>query len=235
VTEELTTKKINSIHDLSPKMQLQGTVKDTQIYGAVVDLGLEYDGMVHISQLSTQRVNRVTDVVHPGDSVTVWVTKVDSKKGRIGLTMVEPPAVDWTELVENQVYTGTVTRMERYGAFVNIGAERDGLLHVREMSSGYVRDPSDVVKVGDEVEVRILSLDRKRRRIDLSMQGIEDATEIEEAETVNEPLQTAMEIALQRAQKVKRRDQRQQQSKRRPDLSDREDILTRTLELHTKP
>ena len=90
----------HSITDLQPKMCLQGTVKETQLYGAVVDVGLEYNGLVHISQLSPERINRVTDVVQPGDNVTVWVTKVESEKGRIGLTMVEPPRVDWHELAE---------------------------------------------------------------------------------------------------------------------------------------
>jgi len=228
VTEEL------SIADLQPKMRLQGVVKDAQLYGAVVDIGLEYDGVVHISQLAPRRVNRVVDVVQPGDAVTVWVTKVNSEKGRIGLTMVEPPQVDWSELEEGQIYTGTVTRLERYGAFVDVGAERAGLLHVREMSSGYVRDPSELVKVGDEVEVRILNMDRRRRRIDLSMMGI--ANEIED-EPEEEPSMTAMEIALQRAQAERRGRGRRHGKRRSPDLSERaerEDILARTLKQHSK-
>ena len=112
--------QIGSITDLKPKMCLQGTVKETQLYGAVIDIGLEYDGVVHISQLTPGRVNRVTDVVQPGDDVTVWVTKVSPGKGRIGLTMVKPPKVDWPELAAEQVHTGTVTRLESYGAFVDI-------------------------------------------------------------------------------------------------------------------
>ncbi|HET92359.1 MAG TPA: S1 RNA-binding domain-containing protein, partial [Chloroflexi bacterium] len=188
-----------SIADLKPKMCLQGIIKDTQLYGAVVDLGLDYDGVIHISQLSPERINRVTDAVQPGDTVTVWVTQVNPKKGRIGLTMVQPPDLDWQEMAENQVYTGTVTRIEQYGAFVDIGAERPGLLHVREMSSGYVRHPSELVKMGDEIEVRILKVDRRKRRIDLSMMDIHE--EIEETLEETEPTQTAMEIALQRAQK----------------------------------
>jgi small subunit ribosomal protein S1 len=236
VTEEL-AEAPRTIADLRPKMQLQGIVRETQLYGAVVDIGLEYDGMVHISQLSTQRVNRVSDVVQPGDSVTVWITEVSTQKGRIGLTMIEPPRVDWNELAEGQIYTGTVTRLERYGAFVDIGAGRDGLLHVREMSAGYVRDPSEVVKMGEEVEVRILAVDRRRRRIDLSMMGIADQIaveeELEEGEEVDE--RTAMEIALQQAQA--QRPPGRRHGKRRspePDLSEREDILARTLEKHSK-
>jgi transcriptional accessory protein Tex/SPT6 len=228
VTEEQTQPV--AITDLQPKMRLQGRVKETQLYGAVIDLGLAYDGVVHISQLSPRRVNRVTDVVQPGDTVTVWVTKVNSAQGRIGLTMVEPPQVEWRELAEGQIYTGTVTRMERYGAFVAIGAERDGLLHVREMSSGYVRDPSELVKLGDQVEVRVLKLDREKRRIDLTMMGIENEVEDEPAD--GEPARTAMEIALQRAQAHQRERRPRHEKRRSPNLAEREDILARTLKQH---
>lgn len=224
----------NSISELQPKMCLQGTVKDTQLYGAIVDIGLDYDGVVHISQLSARRVNRVTDVVQLGETVTVWVTQVNPDKRRIGLTMVKPPAVDWSELAQEQVHQGTVTRIEAYGAFVDIGAERPGLLHVREMSSGYVRHPSELVKIGEEVEVRVLKLDKRKKRIDLSMMGIEEKIEMDDEE--EEPAQTAMEIALQRA---RTHDQAQRGQERRqvespPDLSEREDILARTLKQHSQ-
>lgn len=220
-----------AITDLQPKMRLQGRVKETQLYGAVIDIGLEYDGVVHISQLSPRRINRVTDVVQPGDEVTVWVTKVNSEKGRIGLTMVEPPRVEWRELAEGQIYTGTVTRLERYGAFVDIGAERDGLLHVREMSTGYVRDPSELVKLGEQVEVKVLRFDREKRRIDLTTMGIGD--EIENESEEEEPARTAMEIALQRAQAQQQEHRRRHGKRQSPNLSEREDILTRTLKQHS--
>lgn len=231
---EATQTQVTSIAELRPKMRLQGTVTETQIYGAIVDIGLEQKGLVHISRLAPTRVNRVTDVVNPGDSVTVWVTEVDLKKGRIGLTMIEPLKVEWHELQEGQTHKGTVTRLEPYGAFVDIGAERPGLLHVREMASGYVRHPSEIVKVGDEIEVRILKLDRQKRRIDLTMADTEAKIEAEAMEAMQEdPPQTAMEIALQRADRQrtprKRRERRQP-----PEIAEREDILLRTLELHAK-
>jgi small subunit ribosomal protein S1 len=226
-----TPKKPRSIADLDPKMELRGVVKEVQLYGALVDIGLERDGMVHISQLAPTRVNRVSDVVQPGDEVTVWVTQVDAEKRRIGLTMVEPAEVDWDELEDGQTRTGIVTRLEAYGAFVDIGAQRPGLLHVREMAEGYVRHPSELVSVGDELEVRILKVDRRKRRIDLSLMGTEDEVIEEEPE---EPQLTAMEIALQRAQgQDKRRSRRAHKSRSRrdshPDLSEREAILERTL------
>ena len=231
--------EVKTIADLKPKMCLQGTVTETQLYGALIDIGLEYDGMVHISQLSPSRVNRVTDVVQPGDRVTVWVTKVNPGKGRIGLTMIKPPKVEWSELAEEQIHTGVVTRIESYGAFVDIGAERAGLLHVREMSAGYVRHPSEVVKMGEEIEVRVLKFDRRKRRIDLTLMGIQSKVEDESSEEEEEePAQTAMEIALQRA-RTQRPGQGHQarppeRREQRPDLSEREDILARTLEQHSK-
>jgi len=235
MTEESTqVEQPRTIADLRPKMRLGGVVTETQLYGALVDIGLEYDGMVHISQLSAERVNRVSDVVQPGDSVSVWVVEVNAQKGRIGLTMVEPPQVDWRELAEGQIYTGTVTRLERYGAFVDIGAGRPGLLHVREMAAGYVRDPSELVKVGEEVEVRVLKVERRRRRIDLTMMGIADQIEEDpQAEEGEVDDRTAMEIALQQAQ-AQRPPGRRHGKRRSPDLSEREDILARTLERHSK-
>jgi ribosomal protein S1 len=222
-----------SINDLQPKMRLQGTVTKTQLYGALVDIGLECDGLVHISQLAPTHINRVTDVVEPGDSVTVWVTKVDAGNRRIGLTMVEPPEKDWDSLATGQTHTGVVTRLENYGAFVDIGAGRPGLLHVREMAAGYVRHPSEIVKVGDEVDVRILKVDRKKRRIDLTLMGADEIEDVEE--TDEEPALTTMEIALQRAQQAEPSEQSHRGAHQsHPDLSEREDILARTLKLHSQ-
>jgi small subunit ribosomal protein S1 len=218
-----------SISALKPKMRLRGVVKQTQIYGALVDIGLEKPGLVHISQLAPRRVNRVADVVQEGDEVQVWVTEVDADRGRIGLTMVEPPKVAWSELREGQSYTGTVVRIEAYGAFVDIGAARPGLMHVREMSSGYVRHPSELVKMGDEIDVRILSVDRRKRRIDLTMPDYEEEVSSEDPE---EPAKTAMEIALERAQGDEEKP-RVHRSKGAPvDLSERAAILSQTLEQH---
>jgi small subunit ribosomal protein S1 len=230
MTEEVMAQP-ESIAELRPKMRLQGVVKETQLYGAVVDLGLEYDGVVHISQLSPRRVQRVTDVVQPGDTVTVWTTKINAEKGRIGLTMVEPPDVEWHDLAEGQTRTGKVTRIESYGAFVDIGAERPGLLHVREMSTGYIRHPSELVQMGEEIEVRIIKLDQRKHRIDLSMMGIEDEIEDEPEE---QPAKTAMEIALERAQAEQKTHVRRPSKRQSVDLSERESILASTLKQHSK-
>jgi transcriptional accessory protein Tex/SPT6 len=118
-------------------------------------------------------------------------------------------------------------RVERYGAFVDIGAERPGLLHVREMGQ-YVRNPADFVKVGEPIEVKILKLDRRKRQIDLTM-NVE--TENEEDEESDEPLMSAMEIAYRQAQSTNRsRRERERQAKRKSSRDDFDDIYRRTLQ-----
>lgn len=192
---EETAVQPTSINDLKPKMQLEGTITRTELYGAFVNIGVERDGMIHISRLAPKRVKKVTDKVQPGDKVKVWVVDVNPEEGRIGLTMVEPAEVDWSELAEGQIRKGRVVRMERYGAFVDLGAERPGLLHVREMGR-YVRNPSEVVKENDEIEVRILKLDRRKRQIDLTL----DLGHDEDFAEDEEPFLSPMEIAFRQAQ-----------------------------------
>jgi ribosomal protein S1 len=208
-------------------MKLEGTVTQTEIYGAFVDIGLERDGMVHISRLAPRRVNKVTDKVNVGDEVTVWVVDVDPGSRRIGLTMVEPPDLDWNQLKEGQVHTGRVVRLEKYGAFVDIGAERPGLLHVREMGRGYVRHPSDVVKEGEEVEVRILKVNRRKRQIDLTMNLDLEVPLAEEED--EEPFLSPMEIAFRDAQKDIKQKSPKRKKRGRGSENDLEDIFRRTL------
>lgn len=217
----------SSLAEITPKMQLTGTVKRLELYGAFIDLGMDATGLVHISKLGGEQVNRVSDVLKEGDEVTVWVEKVDPERQQIMLTMIPPLAVDWSDLKTDQVYHGTVTRLENFGAFINIGAEREGLVHISELSHDYVKNAGEVVKVGQEVQVKVLGFNRRKRRIDLSMKALmekpdeapvapprggqrggqrrAESREREreyEAEIIDdevEEMPTAMEIALRRA------------------------------------
>lgn len=232
-----------SFDELKPKMRLQGRIKAVGLHGAVVDIGLEYEGLLHISQLSPDNdVDVVTEAVELGDEVTVWVTEVHPEQKRVSLTMVQPPDVTWNELREGKAFPGRVTRIEQYGAFVDVGAERPGLLHVREMSAGYVEHPSELVSIGDEIDVRILRVDRRRQRIDLTRQGLEQEI-VEEPEPeaatveVEETPQTAMEIAMERARADSKRhgeDEARVPKKRSAELTERDDILERTLREHSE-
>jgi small subunit ribosomal protein S1 len=230
-----------TIDDVTPKMELKGTVKKIDLYGALVDIGVGRLGLLHISQLSEGHVKNVTDVLNEGDEVTVWVQDVDRKKGRINLTMLKPPDVTWKDIDEGGVFKGTVVRVEKFGAFVDIGAERPGLVHVSELAKGYVGDPSEVVSVGDEIEVKVIGINRRKRQIDLSVRALEEPArvQIEADEETAENLPTAMELALRRAMEssgmemptsADRGKRRNKKNKRR---SEREDIFMRTLQQHS--
>lgn len=222
----------SSIHDLQPKMRINGTITRVELFGAFVDVGVDRDGLVHISQLSTRRVNRVSEVVKEGDQVTVWVTNVEPSSGRIDLTMIEPPAVDWNEIRAGQVYSGTVKRLERFGAFVDIGATRDGLVHVSEITSDYIQDPKEHLKAGDEVQVKVLNIDRKRRRIELSIKALEQhllAAEEEEEEL--EESVTTIELAWRQAQTGREKRRAQQRRRKTRSRDEQDDIFSRTLRL----
>jgi len=162
---------------LSEGQQIQGKVKRITEFGAFIDIGVGRDGLIHISELSTTRVAKVTDVLHEGQEVTLWIKKLDRERNRISLTMIEPGKRTIRDLQVGEVVEGTVTRLLPYGAFVDIGVGRDALLHVREMSDGFVAKPEDVVKVGDTIEVRILDIARRRNRIDLTLKGLRSEPE----------------------------------------------------------
>ena len=144
------TQNIASETTLAPKTKLSGKVLKTTLAGALIDVGQTIPGVIHISQLSEEPVNKVEDVVREGQMVEVWVRRV--KKDRIELTMIKPLGLEWKEIEPDMIVKGKVVRLEAYGAFVDIGAERPGMVHVSELTHGYVKTPNEVVKEGDEVE-----------------------------------------------------------------------------------
>ena len=160
---------------LEPKTKLSGKVLKTTLAGALVDVGQSIPGVIHISQLSKDSINKVEDIVKEGQIVDVWIRRV--KKDRIELTMIQPLALEWKEIEPDMIVKGKVVRLETYGAFVDIGAERPGMVHVSELAHGYVKTPNEVVKEGDEVEAKVLNVDRKKKQIKLSMKALEPVIE----------------------------------------------------------
>ncbi len=155
---------------LEPKTKLSGKILKTTLAGALVDIGQSLPGVIHISQLQQEAVNKVEDVVKEGQTVEVWVRRV--KKDRIELTMIEPLGFEWKEIVPDMIVKGKVVRIETYGAFVDFGAERPGLIHVSELTHGYVKTAGEIVKEGDEIEAKVLDVDRRKRQIRLSMKAL---------------------------------------------------------------
>ncbi len=161
---------------------LRGKVVGLRPFGVFVDIGAMTDGLVHITEFPKKGVRKVEDVVKNGDSVDVWVKDVDARANRISLTMRQPARHAIGSLNAGDVLTGTITSLTQYGAFVDIGSDTEGLVHVSEMSSGYVKKPDDIVHAGDVVEVRIKEIDRNRQRISLSMVGLANDTGLAAAE-----------------------------------------------------
>ena len=248
----MTTPDIASATTLEPKTKLSGKILKTTLAGALVDVGQSIPGVIHISQLSKDPVNKVEDVIKEGQTVEVWVRRV--KKDRIELTMIEPLALEWKEIEPDMVVKGKVVRLEPYGAFVDIGAERPGMVHVSELAHGYVKTPAEIVKEGDEVEAKVLDVNRKKKQIKLSMKALEP--EIEEfkpvkkenkksnkrgpkKEAIDTPLQeeeerepelTAMQIAWQEALHKANADKSFKVKRQKPNVSqEQEDLLERTM------
>jgi small subunit ribosomal protein S1 len=219
--------------DLKPTMRLEGRVTKTELFGAFVDVGAEREGMVHISMLKQGHVNRVEDVVQEGQQVEVWVHRVDPNAGRLELTMIRPVQLKWKDIKPGTQLKGKVVRLESFGAFIDVGAERPGLVHVSELSTEYVSNPSEIVSVGDEVEVNVIDVDRRKRQIRLSMKEASVAAIDEEVEAEEQP-PTAMEFALRQAleqsDEVKDKVRSASKSSRKDKSPELEDILARTLE-----
>ena len=206
--------EITELADVKRKMQFSGKVIKTSLAGAVVDIGLEMPGVVHISQLQKDPVNRVEDVVQVGQTVEVWVRRVEPRRDRLELTMIEPLPLEWREIEKGMVIKGTITRIEKFGVFVEIGAERPGLVHISEITHDYIQDPKQVVREGEEVEVKVLELNRRKKQIKLSMKALEEKLVVEkktppkktakksakpDPEETEEDVPTAMELALREA------------------------------------
>ena len=217
------------------KQKYTAKVIKTTLAGAIVDIGLEKPSIIHISQLSSEPIKRVEDAVKVGDEVEVWVRRVDERNNRIELTTLEPLAMEWRDIEKGSKVKGSVTRIENYGVFIEIGAERPGMAHVSELAHDYVRNPSDILKVGEEVEAKVLEVNRRKKQIKLSLKALHEAPEdenVEEDEEELKPAPTAMEIALRKAmdeegdETIGDEDEEDLVSHR----NEAEDILARTLE-----
>jgi len=169
------------VRTLAVGQEVTGTVKRISEFGAFVDIGVGRDGLVHISELSVKRVGKVTDVIKEGDQIQIWIKKLDRERNRISLTLIPPGTVTIRDLNKDDIVNGVVTRILPYGAFVDIGVGRDALLHVREMGERYIAKPEEVVKVGEAIEARIIEIQRRRGRIDLSIKGLRPEPELEVA------------------------------------------------------
>ena len=176
IEADLEGQKKEIIGQLEKGQVLEGTVKNITSYGVFVDLG-GVDGLIHITDLSWSRVNHPSEILEDGQTVKVVILDFDDEKTRIQLGMKQLEAHPWdalsADLKVGDKVKGKVVVLADYGAFVEVAPGVEGLIHVSEMSwSTHLRSAGDFVKVGDEVEAEILTLDREDRKVSLGMKQL---------------------------------------------------------------
>jgi small subunit ribosomal protein S1 len=177
VEEEINSRKSSTLEHLSEGAVVTGVVKNLTDYGAFIDLG-GIDGLLHVTDMSYGRVGHPSEILHVGDEITVKVLKFDRGKERVslGLRQLEPDP--WLTVAErfpvNNRVIGRVVNVTDYGAFVELDAGVEGLIHISEMTwSRRMKHPSKVVKPGDQVEAVVLEVHPKDRRISLGLKQLE--------------------------------------------------------------
>jgi small subunit ribosomal protein S1 len=172
----------------------EGIVRNIRDFGAFVDLG-GVDGLIHVSQLSWDRVNHPSEVLEEGQRVKVRVEKIDRQTGKIGLSLRSLQEHPWEKVPQQffvgAVSKGTVTRIAKFGAFVKLAPGVEGLIHISELSHGRVAQVGSVVREGQEVEVKVLSVDVENQRIGLSLKALATATAAEPEQETEETPQPA--------------------------------------------
>jgi len=174
--EEVKARARETRERIKPGLMMDGTVKRIMPYGAFVDVG-GMDGLVHVSEIAWDRVENPTDHLAEGQVVKVKVLSYDPAKDKLSLSIREAGSDPWDDVEmrfpSGTSVSGTVTRVEAYGAFVRIATGIEGLVHVSDITwAGRIRHAGEVVNVGDAVQVAVLSIDRERKRISLGMKQI---------------------------------------------------------------
>lgn len=233
--------------EIKAKERYTGTVLKTTLQGALVDIGSEKPAFIHISQAVKEddpkiQINSIEEVLEKGQEVEFYVKRV--RKDRIELTMKEPLGMEWREIKPGMTVKGTVVRLETFGAFVEIGAERPGLIHISELSHSYVRTPGEVVREGDEIEAKVLEVNRRKKQIKLSIKAMQELPENMQMkqrggaapvqEEPKEPELTAMEIAMRNAMEKseggEEGEAKKKSRKGKGSSAEQDEILSRTLE-----
>ncbi|MDL5040901.1 30S ribosomal protein S1 [Heyndrickxia coagulans] len=178
VEKEKEEKRQDILDHLEAGQVLEGTVQRLTNFGAFVDIG-GIDGLVHISQLAHERVETPSDVVKEGEKVKVKVLSVDRDNGRISLSIKDTLPGPWEgieqKVQKGTVLTGTVKRLVSFGAFVEVFPGVEGLVHISQISHKHVSTPHEVLREGQEVQVKVLDVNEQAHRLSLSMKELEQA------------------------------------------------------------
>lgn len=176
--EEFEANKQKVMAELHEGQEIEGTVQRLTQFGAFVDVG-GVDGLVHVSEMAWHHVDKPSDVVSEGDQVKVKVLKVDPEKGKISLSIKAAQPGPWESAADKfhtgDVVTGEVKRLVTFGAFVELAPGVEGLVHISQISHKHIGTPQEVLKEGQEVQVKILDINPSEKRVSLSIKETEEA------------------------------------------------------------
>jgi small subunit ribosomal protein S1 len=165
-----------------PGTVISGVVRNLTNYGAFIEIEEGIDGLLHVSDMSyVRKVSNPSEVVQKGQKLTCVVLTVDQERKRVALGLKQMGNDPWetdipARFLPGQKTRGKVTKLTNFGVFVELEPNLEGLLHISELSDDKIESPEEVVKVGDEVDVKVLRVDAKDRKIGLSMRNVDDAT-----------------------------------------------------------
>ncbi|MCH1639627.1 30S ribosomal protein S1 [Paenibacillus timonensis] len=176
--EEFEANKLKVMGDLKEGQVLEGTVQRLTQFGAFVDVG-GVDGLVHVSEIAWNHVDKPADVLSEGDKVKVKVLKVDPEKGKISLSIKAAQPGPWDTAAEQfhtgDIVSGEVRRLVNFGAFVEIAPGVEGLVHISQISHKHIGTPHEVLKEGQTVQVKVLDVNPSEKRVSLSIKETEEA------------------------------------------------------------
>lgn len=201
--QERAAQLAEAFEKLSVGEVVEGKVARLTDFGAFVDLG-GVDGLVHVSEISHDRVKNPADVLTKGETVNVKILALDAEKGRISLSIKATQPGPWDKVAEEApagtVLEGTVKRVKDFGAFVEIFPGIEGLVHVSQISHKRIENPSEVLKSGDKVQVQVLDVKPVEERISLSMKALEEKPEREDRGNSKDSSASRADIAAYKQQ-----------------------------------
>ena len=175
IQEEKASQKGEVLDKLKEGIVLEGTVQRLATFGAFVDIG-GIDGLVHISQLSHDHIEKVSDVLKEGDKVKVKILSIDRDSERISLSIKDTLAGPWEGIEEKapkgSTFEGTVKRLVSYGAFVEVLPGVEGLVHISRISHQHIGTPHEVLKEGQKINVKVLEVNTDDKRLSLSIKDL---------------------------------------------------------------
>ena len=156
---------------------IKGPVRNLTAYGAFVELEEGIDGMIHVSDMSwTRKINHPSEVLNKADEVEALVLAIDKTNQRVSLGIKQTETDPWSLIDERfkvgDLVKGTVAKIASFGAFVSLDGDIDGLIHISQLSEDHVEKVKDIIKVGDEIEARVIKVDKVERRIGLSIKAV---------------------------------------------------------------